>query len=394
MRRKTVLIIAGLIDILILQGQWKAHYSPSGENLNSVSFISSNVGWIVGDKGTILAKNRNGWDIIKPITDRNLYSVWALDSNNVWSAGANGTILHFDGKNWENIESPTGNDLYSISFNDNRNGVIVGEFGTLIRYKNGKWSLCDRKTLGNLYSASFSNNDVWIAGGMECVNTPIMKIDDNDKNSIMSSYSQYSTITGLASLNSGNVWAVGSPSVILHYNGEDWEKLNLDYKFPSLKSVFFLDEKTGISVGYGGIILTYSEGTWAIDKTPTETRLNDVKIVDNNYYAVGDSGTILIKTPAPANKQVKPEFEDLTTEIYPIPCDNILNIRFLSDIYYPEVNISLLNSSGQTILYRKIEIISGNPSFQLVTSDLKGGIYILKISQGNQTEAKKIVIAH
>ena len=81
---------------------WEYQQSNVHDNLTSISFVDSNVGWAVGENGVILSTTDGGenWEIMRPhILDIvpgsgtsctricNFYSVSFLDKNNGWAAG-------------------------------------------------------------------------------------------------------------------------------------------------------------------------------------------------------------------------------------------------------------------------------------------------------------------
>jgi len=93
-------------------GQWTTEKSPTANNLNSVFMVNENIGWIVGDKGTILYKVGDYWVNYNKITNEDLYSVFMLDRNKGWAVGSKGTILSFNGERWENQPCPTNREWY------------------------------------------------------------------------------------------------------------------------------------------------------------------------------------------------------------------------------------------------------------------------------------------
>ena len=157
-------------------GQWTTEKSPTANNLNSVFMVNENIGWIVGDKGTILYKVGDYWVNYNKITNEDLYSVFMLDRNKGWAVGSKGTILSFNGERWENQPCPTNRKLLSVYFNDSENGIAVGENGTVLFYENDKWRMANKQIRGNLYTASGRGDSFIVGGGLECVNIPVIRI--------------------------------------------------------------------------------------------------------------------------------------------------------------------------------------------------------------------------
>jgi photosystem II stability/assembly factor-like uncharacterized protein len=389
------LVSVGLLSPGIIQAQWRVEKCPTRNNLNAISLFSSKSSWIVGDKGTILYKEGNTWKEYQKPTSENLYSIFMLKDDNGWAVGAKGTILHFDGQNWKPILSQTKKDLFSVYFKDSENGIVVGESGTIMTYRNGNWTSIGKGIRGDLFTVFFQNDDAWIGGGLECVRFPIMKMATREGTAQINNFDFFASIHDIFFLDSYNGWAVGSPSTLLHFDGTSWEKQIIDDKFSSLKSVFFSDNSNGISVGYGGTILVFSGDTWAKEYSLSTKTLRAAAIVDNSYYAVGDSGTIISKTRF-TGKQVSttPEEKSEKIELFPNPCDEILNIKFNVSNNQTIVKLSITNSSGQIIIQKTVNAWNGSLTYTLGTSVLKNGLYNLQITSGNKTTIAKFIIMH
>ena len=114
---------------------------PQGNTLESVTFISSNVGWAVGDFGTILSTTDGGLTWIQQTsgTTEELVAVSFIDANNGWIVGWNGTILNTTdgGATWNPQTSGVSNYLLGVSFTDLNNGTAVGQAGRILRTTNG-----------------------------------------------------------------------------------------------------------------------------------------------------------------------------------------------------------------------------------------------------------------
>ncbi len=397
MYRKLYLLFlsAGLCGFGTIQAQWIQEKSPTRDNLNAISLTANNSCWIVGDHGTILYKKFGEWKIYQGPTDENLHSVFMITEINGWAVGDNGTIIQYDGRKWKSFESPTKMNLLSVYFKDAENGIAVGEFGTILTYMKGTWNVVLDEYRGDFFTAFMGKDDTWIGGGLECVNVPIMKMDFDANLAPIDKFNSLATISGLFLLDSYNGWAVGSPSILLHYDGNRWEKSLLDYKFPSLKSVFFIDKNNGISVGYGGTILVFSGDQWNKEKSITTQNLMGTSINENSFYAVGDSGTILIKYMA--TNDILPSLTEQNIEgieVFPNPCDGFLNLRLLDKKVNDMARISIINSNGQVMMQKKLNHWNGYLTDQITTSEFKSGLYFMQVISADKITTVKFIIAH
>lgn len=398
-KTKTILIsLFGLFIIGNANAQWINEKCPTANNLNSISLFSSGSGWIAGDNGTLLYKYRDIWSKYQTVTDANLFSICFINTNEGWAVGSSGTILHYNGTNWENVPSPTQRNLYSVSFRDSTYGIAVGDQGTVVIYKNGVWTLLESVTRGNLYAVASKNDLSILAGGIEYMSIPVMTTSGDSETNLNKSFEPgFYQIKSLAIPDKKNVWAVGRPGSIFHFDGSSWKKLEQFERLPSLKSVCFSDENTGIAVGYGGTILLYSEDGWIKESSPVDVKLNGAAVSGNTFYAVGNNGTIItlnrksevFEAPKEANSSV------LRIESYPNPSADVLNITIPEGDDFSNGLLTLTDASGKAILMKKMDSITSGQVYQIDTSKLGTGLYMVSIIYSdNRLATGKFIVKH
>ncbi len=393
-RQINILITVFFLLSLHANAQWIREKSPTNKKLNSISCADSSVAWIAGDKGTLLFMKGNEWKLYSGPTAKDLYCVDMINEGDGWAVGADGAIIHYNGSDWENVESPTINDLYSVNFSDNKKGIAVGENGIILNYNGTGWYVSGEKIKGNLFSTQYYGNDIWIGGGRECENVPIVRLSSNGKGIIRTTGTQ-ATISGIDMVSPDDGWAVGSPSTIMHFDGSSWTKPDIGFGFPSLRALCFAGKGTGISVGYGGTILSCSNNEWKPEESGTQKNLNSVAFVNNCYYVVGDSGIILVKKTS-QEKAVRAIEEDIKNnlEVYPNPCDDLLNATIPAGEKYARCLISVKNRSGQTILQKEFVAADVNTIYSISTRKYSNGFYILEIISGGKRYSAKFIVEH
>jgi photosystem II stability/assembly factor-like uncharacterized protein len=386
-------LISIFLGTFTLNAQWISEKSSTSSNLKAISFTGESKGWIAGDKGIILQKSGNQWKSCQSPTKNNINDIFMLNDTEGWAVGDKGTILRYNGRSWENVESPVRSNLYSVSFNSSEEGISVGANGVILKYGNRQWKLFDRNIHGNLYVTSGRTETTWIAGGIECVNFPIMKIRNDLSGAIINSVKLPATITGLSMISDEEGWAVGSPGTILHFTGSEWKQESTDISHPSLKSVYFADHENGISVGFGGTVLIYSGGSWSKEESFIRSSLNKALIVGTTYYAIGDKGVIITKKMDDENLKFKTlgEYTDLT--IFPNPSDGKINFTLPdgSDAAYLIATIS--DGDGKVVYQKKISG-DGNSTFGVNGGNLSNGLYLLKVNSGARTYLGRFIVNH
>ncbi len=121
MKKIYISIWFSLISVITFsQWTWQ-NPLPQGNTLSSVYFCSANIGYAVGDVGTILKTINGGttWTTLPcgiPYSPPHLASVYFTDANTGYAVGSGGVILKTNdgGTIWTNLSSNT-TYLYSLS---------------------------------------------------------------------------------------------------------------------------------------------------------------------------------------------------------------------------------------------------------------------------------------
>lgn len=149
---------------------WTRINVPSKMELYHLDFTNSSRGWIVGDKGTILATSDGGinWQIQKTTTDNSLYNVDFRDSEIGFVVGGKGTILRTEngGETWELIKTNFPNTFMRVNFADDKNGFVVGYGGAILRTsdKGKTWIKQNNDSKANLYGLFVTKKYGWAVG--------------------------------------------------------------------------------------------------------------------------------------------------------------------------------------------------------------------------------------
>ncbi|MDZ4712738.1 MAG: YCF48-related protein [bacterium] len=120
---------------------WTEWTLSSGYEFISLSFISSEVGFVSSLFGTLLKTTNGGqnfgWFIAGDFPTGGII-VQALDSNNVYVCGGNGFLSKSvnGGTNWSQMNSPTNKNLYDMHFINKDTGFACGDSGVVLRITN------------------------------------------------------------------------------------------------------------------------------------------------------------------------------------------------------------------------------------------------------------------
>ena len=187
-----------VVDSLVLQttdgGEtWQRIKVPTKNELFHLDFVGEKRGWIVGDKGVIIATRDGGvtcfqnqtsrgfkvsiatrdggvtWQMQFSGTDRALRSVDFRDEDEGYIVGNRGTILRTQngGGRWEIVKTPYTDTFYRVVFPDDKNGYIVGRSGLILRTENkgSTWLQQESGTEEPLYGLYMERRFGWSVGG-------------------------------------------------------------------------------------------------------------------------------------------------------------------------------------------------------------------------------------
>ena len=294
-----------------LYAQWTAQTSGTTQGLSSVFFTNKNIGYVVGDGGTILKTINGGanWNALTSGTTNYLYSTYFTNTNIGYVVGTNGLILKTinGGTDWTTQTSGTTNYLNSVYFINSDTGYVVGASGTILKTTNGgtNWVAQTSGTTNPLTSICFTDaNTGYIAGGVTTGGAIILKTINGGG----SWTSQYTN--GTAYLNSICFFSKGTPNmgyavgglniggakILKTINGgTNWISQPVG-TIGNLKCVYFTDANTGYLIGYSGkIYKTINGGTdWIPLTSGTNEHLYSINFTSTDTgYVVGNTGTIL-----------------------------------------------------------------------------------------------------
>ena len=315
---------AGQVKTLIERwdgSSFKVVSSPSVANtpniLRSVSVLSANAAWAVGDTGSIegtqtLTEHWNGtsWQIVpspNPGFYNYLNAVTVVSANNAWAVGRWDTeqgvvstlIEHWNGSNWQVVPSPnvTGfNELYAVTAISGKNVWAVGSYltfrgdgaainQTLTEHWNGtRWQVVPSPSVVNLSNTitgmtAVSSSNIWIVGNLydptagpagiliehwngtqwKMVSSPALPAEGG--------------LGSVAAVSSNDIWAVGSytnnvgqtATLIAHWNGTQWKMVSSPN--PGSYNILWAvaADKTGRAVAVGVYTVNFGPGRTLVE---------------------------------------------------------------------------------------------------------------------------------
>jgi photosystem II stability/assembly factor-like uncharacterized protein len=296
------------------RGSWERQDSGTEKALMGVAFVTSKIGWAVGEAGTILHTDDGGitWKLQADGTSGYLRSVAFVTAQKGWIVGERGVILRTEdgGDTWQEQESGTVEDLLSVAFATPDRGWAVGFGGVILCTEDGGFTW-RRQTSGMESPEPASIIDFRPRLEAVAFRTPscvcvaadegtILHTDDGGsiwRKQIIDTIDTSESFDSVAFATPSLGWIAGMFGSILHTDdaGKTWRRQTTD-TFTRLFSVAFATPVSGWVVGGGGVILGTSNGgqTWKEYSSGIDENLISVAYpTPESAWAVGHEGIIL-----------------------------------------------------------------------------------------------------
>jgi photosystem II stability/assembly factor-like uncharacterized protein len=402
--KRFFLLLFVMLSMNFARSQNWSNISPGTiNNLNSVCFVSTDTGYVAGDRITLLKTVDGGVHWIPLNVEGFLPDTFSLKSlffrnaTTGWLVGQGGTILKTTdgGVTWSlpATQMPYVSFLNSVSFPTADIGYVAGG------------SHIDRS---GWIDKSEDSGFLWLAGeevGTQCLNSlffidathgfmvgdsgTIIKTDDGavTLNYILSGTVKNLNSVSFTDLNNGIVTGDGGLILRTTNGGSDWTVIPSGSP-DDLLSVYFHDAQSGFICGEQGTILNTSDGgnTWTNLWSGTTERLHSICFPESETgYAVGDSG-IILKTINGGGVGITQNIPDSwKIRALPNPVTDKVIVE-LSEVDQ-DAGIVLENSKGEILYKTTVRTLR----FQIDMSGFPPSVYFLRYTDIKSEYHLKII---
>ena len=312
-RKICVLLLLTFCFQTAANADWTKQNSNTLAWLRDVYFLNERTGWIVGSGGTFLVTKDGGQSWTKSATPnsntiRQVYFTdekngWLLCERDVYTLGKESPSYLLKtadgGENWERVEF-SGNQrkrVTKIFFNKNGLGSAIGENGVFFTMSDDVkiWKPQPSPVRYLLSDGVFNGdwNGVIVGAGGSFFFTEDSGLSWN-KASVYGE--QNARTNSVFFINQKTGWTVGAEGAIFQTinGGKTWREQKSNVA-QDLKSVFFKNTAEGWAVGDAGIMLhtTTAGNVWTTADSVSRHNLEKVTFVGKKGFAVGFGGTIL-----------------------------------------------------------------------------------------------------
>lgn len=335
-----------------------------------IDFVNEQTGFICGDTYCSILKTTNGgynWQV-KALYNQYMYDIDFIDSDMGFAVGEGGYIVKTtnSGNNWVQLVSPPNSSFYSISIVNSLTMFVSGN--KIIKTTNGGINWIDI-TPGTSNISSFFSSIYFV----------------NKDSGCEAGFHDIITTT-----NSGETWITFTGSVGYH-------------------DIVFANNTSGYVCGDNGTILkTTNNGlNWHSQFVNMNVRLTGFFFIDlNTGYCVSDEGIILKTTNAgepigiqPISSEIPQSFS--LSQNYPNPFNPVTKIKFQAPLSPLEGGMQEVSLKIFDVLGKEVAIVFTSPwgriggatyEAEWDASNYPSGVYFYKLTAGDYSETKKMVL--
>jgi len=364
MKTRLLIISIFLFNNVYSQPGWFTQNSGSTSELQSISMLNENTGYVGGNNSQLL-KTTNGGTNWLPLTVNlnNIFSVRFINENTGFCLGSS-----FAGELYS-AKTTDGGINWSLGLVDTVNTGASQFVNANTGYavdSNGVFKSTDGGTSWNLVHAAGGNiptnlffinlNFGWVCGR----NGMIRKTTDGGLTWIMVNCGSMTNLRSVFFVSGFTGWAVGDDSKVYKSTnmGTNWSLISSNF-LCGLRSVYFVTGSTGWVAGCEGAInrSTNSGLNWVLQSFATTPYIHDMKFVNSTTgWAVGYGGRILKTTNSgitPKNLQLTALIEGFYNHLVNTMTSDTVK-GYLRNIFSPYTLVDsangYLNSSGTDTL--------------------------------------------
>jgi len=366
-----------LIPAASLQAQsgWFGLNSGTTNGLNSVHFITTEIGYVSGDGGLMLKTTNAGetWFSQTTPTTKHIWDVFftSIDTGHAVGGYSNQSYVILKttdgGDIWNLIQSGSGNTLTDAHFPDPDTGYAVGGDGMIFKTTDGgnNWTLLNSGTNRFLADVYFldTKTGFTVGGNYNGWNSVILKTTDGGSTWSITDYPNIDFLAAVYFTHPDTGYVVGQLDSILKTvdGGNSWFKLNSGTT-NNLNSVYFPDSRTGYASGSNGTIVktTNAGNNWHLQESGVSVALGHIYFLNSNVgYTVGALSGKILKTTTGGENEILPVELALFAAETGI---GMINLKWITESEVENYGFHVYRSISRDSQYEKIteEIIPGS----------------------------------
>jgi photosystem II stability/assembly factor-like uncharacterized protein len=408
-------IIILFFTVLLLQNfsfsQWVSTTSGTSNFLTTVQMISSNLTYACGFGGTVLKSTNTGqtWTSLTSPDAGNINKIFFPPTGNAstgWAASISGLYKSTNGgNNW--VQQVASTVFADILFPDLNTGIALTSNNSLRRTTNGGTNFTQINFTSDAsihgMAISIGNSSTYFILGLDNVvdTSFIFKSTNAGVNWTQTAKFplDYFAMT-FVNASTGMICGDGGIMRRTTNGGTNWTTINSGTT-NDLQNIKFITSTKLYCVGSFGTILKSTDAglTWAAQVSGTTASLRGIDLFssDDNGITVGAAGTIRRTTNGGALTGFVQQSNEIPnayslSQNYPNPFNPETNLKFQIPVT-GFVKLTVFDMLGKEIAALvNNELTAGTYSVNFNASSIPSGTYFYRISAGNFTETKKMIL--
>lgn len=273
---------------------WNTFSTGTSNTFYGASFTNASYGFVVGSNGIAYRYSGGSWYPYY-LGSYHFYGVFAY-GNVAYCVGSGGSIYRYSGGSWVACNSGTGNTFYDVYFRNENYGFAVGQGGLICRTTNGgiNWTIINSGTTATCRSIRMVND---LIGYIVCDDGSLLQTQDGGNTWNRVYVGNYDILS--IEINGCTLVLTTSDGDVISFviNGCD-DSINNYYTRRycgtsySLRSASFTSPNNGFVAGYGGTVLstTNGGGTWVYANTGMSEYIHCIRTIGSLTYICGANG--------------------------------------------------------------------------------------------------------
>lgn len=249
-------------------------------------------GWM----GTIVHYNGSIWSPMSSGVNVSINDIWGSSGSDVYAVGNTGVLLHYNGSSWSEVSNSATEDLLGIDGISGSDIYAVGDhpfdpkIPEVLHFDGDEWSSIDPGLTWEKFVDVWCNgmNDIYVASTHD-----VYHFDGSSwiHESMTTSILHY-CIWGLSE---SCIWTGNAIGSFDHFDGSEWMHVDLGREpYCSVYGIWGTAPDNIYAVGYPREILHYDGESWRLMAVAPDSPVYAIwGTGDSDIFAVGDDGLII-----------------------------------------------------------------------------------------------------
>jgi photosystem II stability/assembly factor-like uncharacterized protein len=410
-----LLFIFAISNTCYPQGWFVQNTFSPAQSLQVIRFYDANTGWTTAPLYNSSTYNihkttnagQNWTDQSSGYTSMRFMAIWISSPDTVYVSGNNGIIIKTinGGQNWFTLPTNDTVQFWGLDFVNSMTGYAAGSYGHVIKTTNGgaNWSINYLAQSQNLLSSIYflNENTGYISGSVIILKTTNA---GTSWNQLGAAFQNFEGMNQIQFLNDQTGYGVTSADRFFKTTdaGTTWSISTISTN--PLMAEYFVNVNTGYACGWNGTILytTNAGSNWSTQASGLTDILTSVWFTNSLTGYISTWYGHVLKTTnggitfaGRTGEQVPEDYR--LYQNYPNPFNPVTTIKFEAPPVLPEREVTV-TLKVYDILGRESAILVNEPlspgSYEVTfdASGLPSGVYFYKLSAGNYTDTKKMVV--